>query len=107
MNGNLKNNKSSRFQNQLYQYFITDKKKRVDETAEKMGIHRDTLYRWIRGDNPFPIDELDNLTNAIEEPYFIEHFATICGYKMINEITDKKVLSFLEELKKLISAVTE
>ena len=105
MNGNLKNNNSSRFQNQLYTYFIHDKKRRVDETAEKMGVHRDTLYRWIRGDNPFPIDELDNLTQAIGEPYFIEHFATICGYKLYEEITDKKVLNVLEEFKKILSAI--
>jgi len=107
MNGNLKNSGSGRFQNLLYSYFIIDKKRRVDETAEKMKIHRDTLYRWVRGDNPFPIDELDNLTNAIGEPHFIEHYATLTGYKLINDITDKKALNFFKELHKLISAVIE
>ena len=107
MNGNLKNSGSSRFQNQLYQYFIADKKRRVDETAEKMGIHKDTLYRWIRGANPFPIDELDNLTEAIGEPYFIEHFTRMCGYRVTREIADKKAIIILEEIRNLISAVIE
>ena len=107
MNGNLKNNGSGRFQNQLYTYFISDKKRRVDETAEKMGCHRDTLYRWIRGDNPFPIDELDNLTRAIEDSYFIEHFTRMCGYRITREITDKKAIIILEEIRNLISAVIE
>ena len=61
-NINITRNKG--FQSLLYVNFIVKKKYRVEVIAQIMGYHKDTLYKWIRGERPFPIDEVPNLVKS-------------------------------------------
>ena len=61
---NLKLLDEFRFQDLLYFVFIQYSRFRVDQTAARMGIHPDTLYRYCRGELPFPIDRLKQLIKA-------------------------------------------
>ena len=64
----------------LYYSFILKKKYRVDETAEKMGIAPDTLYRYIRSENVMPPDRIIDLVKATGEIEFLTFFCDPCGY---------------------------
>ena len=74
--GNLTMMDNCRFQDVLYLVFISRQKFSVGATAQKMGIHRDTLYRYINGTLPFPIDRLGDLVRATEWKGWLQYFAT-------------------------------
>jgi hypothetical protein len=48
----------------MYVSFIIKKKYRVDETAKKMEISKDSLYRYIRGETIIPPDRIKNQRQA-------------------------------------------
>jgi transcriptional regulator with XRE-family HTH domain len=64
----------------LYYHFISKKKYRVDEIADKMGIAVDTLYRYVRGENNIPPDRIVSLLKATDEIEFFNYFLDPCGY---------------------------
>lgn len=99
---NLKNSSSYRFSNHLYYIFIHQKKYRVDLIAERMNIHRDSLYRWIRGDKPFPIDQLPNLVNATEDASFLDYFADQCNYTLIPKIKNRKTVEIIARMAQIM-----
>ena len=104
---NLKNGSSYRFSNHMYYIFIVQKKHRVDLMAEKMKVHRDSLYRWIRGDKPFPIDQLSNLVNATEDVSFLEYFADQCNYSLMPKIRNKKTAEIMTQMAKVMLSATD
>lgn len=74
--GNLKNLPDCRFQDLLYLAFITSRKFSVGIVAHKMGICRDTLYRYVRGELPFPIDKLGDLVRATQWKGWLQYFTS-------------------------------
>lgn len=71
--------KHTGFQSLLYYVFIFEKKHRVDETADKMGISPQTLYDYIEGRRYFPPDLISRLYNATKDYRFLEFFLKPCG----------------------------
>lgn len=106
-NNNLKNTNKFTFQNLLYLNFVIKKKYRVDICAEKMGVHIDSLYRWIRGEKPFSIDRLSDLVRATEDPELLEYFTDPCGYTLLNKIKNKKTAETVIQIAKIMLSATE
>ena len=105
--GNLNNKGRSGFQSLLYVNFIFKKKYRVDDTAQKMGIHKDTLYKWVRGENPFPIDQLTNLVKATGDLDFLEYFCEPCGYSLIPKIKDKGTAKMFSQMARIMQSAID
>ena len=80
MQGNLFPSQLSGFPVLMYYKFINKKQYRVDETADKMRIAPDTLYRYIRGENIMPADRIIDLIRATGDVEFLEFFCEPCGY---------------------------
>lgn len=89
MNSNLNKVRNRGLQNLLYVNFVVKKKYRVDTVAQIMGYHKDTLYKWIRGERPFPVDEISNLTNSTGDPEYLEYLANRSGFTLLPIIKDK------------------
>lgn len=104
---NLKNGGNFGFQSLMYVNFIVKKKYRVDETAKKMNIHKDTLYRYIRGENPFPIDLIPSLVKATEDIEYIEFFTESCGLSLIPKIKDKGTAKMFSQMARLIQSAID
>lgn len=100
--GNLNMVRINRFQNLLYTRFIIEKRYRVDEIAEKIGIHRDTLYRHIRGENQFPVDLIPNLVKATGDDFFLRYLAREAGYTIFKKCTDKKINETIKTLSEIL-----
>ena len=94
--------KKNGFQALLYTRFITEKQYRVAAVAEKMGVHKDTLYKWVNGTNPFSIDYLAALVVATEDPTYLEYQARDAGYKIIPQIKDKKTAEIIQKFAELM-----
>ena len=71
--------KHTGFQSLLYYVFVFEKKYRVDETAEAMGISPQTLYDYIEGRRYFPPDLVPRIYKATKEYRFLEFFLKPCG----------------------------
>ena len=91
----------------MYLIFIIKKKHRVDLIADRMKVHRDSLYRWIRADKPFPVDQLASLINATEDVEFLEYFADQCGYSIMPKIKDKKTAKVVSQMAKIMLSATD
>lgn len=104
---NLKNVKKFTFQNLIYLNFIVKKKYRVDACAEKMGVHLDSLYRWIRGEKPFPIDRLSDLVNATEDTELLEYFTDPCGFTLLPKIKNKKMAETVIQIGRIMLSATD
>ena len=102
MEGNLKMVKRIGFQNLLYVRFIIEKRYRVDEVARKLDIHKDTLYRWIRGDNPFPIDQLPHLVKATDDPIYLKYLAREAGFSLVEQVKDKKTAEAISRIADIL-----
>ena len=72
------------FPSLLYVNFCIKKKYRVDETAKKMQIATDTLYRYVRGENTMPPDRIIDLIKATGDIEYLEFFSEPCGFIPIN-----------------------
>jgi len=98
--------RNSGLQNLLYVNFIVKKKYRVDVVAQIMGRHKDTLYKWVRGEHPFPVDEIPNLTKATEDTEYLEYLCDRAGYSLMPKIKDKGTArTFSHMVKVLLSAI--
>ena len=71
-----------------------------------MGIHKDSLYRWVRGDKPFPIDKLPDLINATEDVEFLEYLADQCSYSLIPKIGNRKTAEIMNQMAKVMLSAT-
>jgi len=92
---NLKLLDKFRFQDLLYFVFIQHGKFRVDQTAARMKIHPDTLYRYCRGELPFPIDRLKDLVQATRWKGWGQFFYSNSSFEV------KKKIS--QEMRELLS----
>ena len=95
------------FQSLLYYKFVVHKTYRVDTVAEKMGLSSDTLYRYVRGDRPFPIDRLSDLVNATGDFEYLEYFNDRCGYSVIPKIKDKTTTEIMTQIAEIFLSATE
>jgi len=102
---NLKSDTGFSFQNLLYSKFILKHHHRVDSTSDSMGIHKDTLYRKIRGENDFKIDELPALLNATNDIEYINFLLRDTNFIAIPK-PDKRFEKMLSELAKNLLAIT-
>jgi len=101
---NLKLNGVSGLQVLLYSNFVIKKRYRVDTIAQKMGISKDLLYRWIRGNKQFPADRLSDLTNATEDYEYFDFILSECGLTTIPKIKDKTTAKMFFQLMKLMES---
>ena len=85
----------------LYTNFTIKAKYAVDSIAEKMGIHRDTLYKWIEGKKLFPADRLAPLTAATQDTEYLEYILDKCGYVLLPKIRDKKAAETMIQMAKV------
>jgi len=92
---NLKTLDEFRFQDMLYLVFITHQKFRVDQTASRMKIHPDTLYRYCRGELAFPVDRLKDLICATKWKGWGQYFYSDTSFEV------KKKMS--QEMRELLS----
>jgi hypothetical protein len=109
MNENLKNSQNFRFHNLLYLNFIILKKDNVDECAKNWWphpIHRDTLYRKIRGANPFTVDDLPGLTKSTKRQEYLEFIANQCGFSIIPVVKDKQAIKLMNQIADILQRAT-
>jgi len=99
-----KNNRVSGFQSLLYFNFILQKKYRVDTMSKKMGIATDTLYKYIRGERPFPPDRISDLYNVTNDLSYLTFFLDPCNFVPIRPIEDKETTKTLLSLVELIQS---
>ena len=104
MNGNLKISGISGFNCLLYTNFIIKKKYDVATVAEKMGISKDSLYRWIRGNRLFPADRISDLTNATDDFEYLDLVLSECGLTTVPKIKDKHTAKMFFQLMKLMES---
>jgi len=90
----------------LYTNFVIKAKYSVDSVAEKMGVHRDTLYKWIEGKNLFPADRLAPLTVATQDTEYLEYTLDKCGYVLLPKIRDKKAAETMIQMAKVFMSAT-
>jgi len=102
---NLKILQSFRFADLLYLVFISQKKFRVDEVAEDMGIIPDTLYRYCRGELKFPIDRLGDLMRATKWKGWLAYFLTGTEYEIKKKL-DLNTQGVLAQLTEALNAVS-
>jgi hypothetical protein len=102
------------FQNLLHYNFIYSKKYQalggVEGVAERMKIHKDTLYKYISGALAFPIDRLGDLVAATEDEEYYKFFADKTGHLIVpstTEMKSRKTSHVLKALGDLISAVLD
>ena len=107
MNGNLKNDHPDRLRVMMYYNFHIAEKYSVDSVAQKMGIHRDTLYKWINGTNTFPANEIIDLIKATGDISYLEFIADKCGYALIPKIKDRKTAETVLFIAKMFLMATE
>jgi len=90
----------------LYTNFVIKAKYPVDSVAEKMGVHRDTLYKWIEGKNLFPADRLAPLVIATGDLEYLEYILDKCGYVLLPKIRDKKAAETMIQMAKVFMSAT-
>lgn len=106
MSVNLKMSMNSGLGVLLYCNFIIKKKYTVDAIAQKMGIHKDTLYKYVNGTHVFPSEQLINLTKSTEDPEYLEYITNQCGYALIPKIKDKRTAESLIQMAKVFLSAT-
>ena len=83
------------FQLELYIKFIRDSKHDVDSVAQKMGLSKDTLYRYVRGALAFPIDRLPDLVMATGDMEFLNYFANKCGMTIMPIVKNRQTAQMM------------
>jgi len=104
---NLNNSPNYGFQALLYYRFIIEKTYRVDDISKAMNIHKDTLYRYVRGENKFPIDQISSLVNATKDLRYLEYFCDPCGYTLLPKIKDKTTVKVISNIAKILQSAVE
>ena len=103
----LKNNRPSGYQMLLYYKFIAHKEFDTTSIAEKMGISLDTLYRYIRGDRPFPVDRISDLVNATQDTEFLDYLCSPCGFSLMPKIKDRTTMKTFSQLVRMMQSVLD
>jgi len=108
-NNNLKNSPNFRFYNLLYLNFVVLNKDSVDECAKHWHpkpIHRDTLYKKIRGKNPFTVDDLPGLIKSTQRIEYLEFIANQCGYAVVPLIKNKQVKKLMNHVADVLQSLS-
>lgn len=105
-NSNLKNGHDFGYQALLYYVFIISAEFDVASVSEKMKISADTLYRYVRGALPFPVDRLADLVNATGDKRFLDYFAKKCDYSLIPVIKNQREREIMRHTAEVIMAAT-
>lgn len=106
MPGNLNKGHDFGFQALLYYKFIISTEHDVASVSQKMGLAPDTLYRYLRGALPFPIDRLADLVVATGDLGFLEYFAKKCNYTVIPIIRDRRQAEMMKRMAEMfLSAI--
>lgn len=95
------------FQSMMYVSFIIKKKYRVDETAKKMEISKDSLYRYIRGETIIPPDRIAALIRATNDIEYLEFFCEAMNYIPIPKIKGKYTTEMMAQMVKLMQSAIE
>ena len=103
---NLNNECDRGFQALLYYRFIVSNEQDVALVSDKMKISSDTLYRYVRGALPFPIDRLPDLVTATGDIGFLEYFAKKCDYTLIPKIKDRREAEIMRHTAEVMMAAT-
>jgi hypothetical protein len=82
----------------LYYKFIASKQHDVASVAQKMAVSVDTLYRYVRGDRPLPVDRIPDLVNATGDTEFLEYLTDKCGFSLVPKIKDKGTFKIFAQL---------
>ncbi|UCD07169.1 MAG: hypothetical protein JSW41_05075 [Candidatus Aenigmatarchaeota archaeon] len=77
----------------------------VPGVAKRMGVHQDTLYKWIRGVRTIPHDRISDLVKATDDPIYIMYFCSPCGYQVIPKIQDPKIIKVFSCLKDVFNNI--
>lgn len=109
--GNRKDYVESGFRSLLISKFYAEGKYKVDNIAQKMGVHKDTLYKWIAGKDSngqkrhFPIDRIPDLVNATNDIEFLDYLCRRCGMMVIPEIKDKATLKMFTHMARIMQLI--
>lgn len=106
MKSHTKMKKKNEFQSLTYVNFIVLQKYRVDAVAQKMGIHVDTLYKKIRGERPWQVDDIPRLVNATGDIGYLEYLCDPCGYMLIPKIKDRATARMFSQMVKVLQSAT-
>jgi len=91
----------------MYVNFIIKKKARVDETAKKMGVSADTLYRYVRGENIIPPDRIIDLIRATDNIEYLEFFCDAVGYVPVPRIKDRRAAETMTQMIKVMKSAID
>lgn len=69
-----------------------------------MGISKDLLYRYIRGNKQFPADRLPDLVNATDDLEYLDFLLSECNLTSIPKIKDKTTAKMFFQLMKLMES---
>jgi len=111
MDGKRKDYIEDGFRSLLIQKFYGERKYTVDGIAEKMGLHKDTLYKWIAGRDSdgkkrhFPIDMIPTLVNATGDSDFLKYLCRPCGMMVLPEIKDKTTLKMFTHMAEIMGVL--
>lgn len=103
---NLKINRNSGLQCLMYFAFHISSKYPVDVVAQKMGVHPDTLYKWVNGTHVFPAEQLINLVNATDDLKYLEYVADKCDQCIIPKIKDRKQAEMMRRMAEVFLSAT-
>jgi hypothetical protein len=87
--------------------FIIEKKFRVDDIAKKMKISSDLLYRYIRGDKPFPFFRLIPLLKATKDLRILVAICREMGGIFVPYIKHKNFIDGLTEITLALSGIAD
>jgi hypothetical protein len=104
-NDNLNNSHIFDIQPLLYTAFIIEKKCRVDDVSKEMKISSDLLYRYIRGDKPFPFFRLVPLLKATKDLRILVALCREMGCILVPAIKNKKFIDGLTEITLALSGI--
>jgi hypothetical protein len=72
-----------------------------------MGIHSDTLHKWINGTKLFPADRLASLVIATDDVEYLECILDECDMTPIPKIKDKHTAKMFAQMVKLMQSAIE
>ena len=92
------------FASLCYVNFIVKAKYRVDSIAQKWGISTDYLYKKIRGEKPWYVDDVQKLYKATGDIEYLEYVNDPCGFTLIPKIKDKQSLKVLGQMISVVQS---
>lgn len=105
-NVNLRINRNSGIQCLMYFAFHIENRYAVDAVAQKMGVHVDTLYKWINGTHIFPAERITDLVLATGDLKYLEFIADKCGYAVIPKVKNRQTAEMMLQMARVFLSAT-